>query len=66
MSDVQGDFIWSQIYKGALAGGAKERIAKDSAVAGLEDYRKGRFKKGGAGKLINTAISLAVKRSKKA
>lgn len=66
MSDVQGDFIWDQIYKGALAGGAKERIAKDSAVAGLEDYKKGRFKKGGAGGLVKSAIALAVKRSKKA
>lgn len=61
-----GDYIYMQIYKGALAGGAKERLAKDYAVMGLDDYKRGKFKKGGAGQLVKSAIALAIKVSKKA
>lgn len=66
MSDVQSDFVWDNIYKGALKGGAKDRFAKDAAVQGLEDYKKGKYKKIGVGPFIISAVAAAVKRSKKA
>jgi hypothetical protein len=35
------DFIYSQIYKGALKAGAKERQALNAATMGLEAFKKG-------------------------
>jgi len=37
------DYIYNQIYKGALKAGASERSAKDHAVMGLEMWKKGKF-----------------------
>lgn len=39
------DYIYNQIYKGALSVGASEQFAKDNAVTGLSDWKKGKFKK---------------------
>ena len=38
------DFVYNQIYKGALKQKATERAAHQAALTGSEDYRKGRFK----------------------
>lgn len=59
---MNNDFVYSQIYKGALAQGAKEKHAKDCAVMGLDDYKKGKFT-GKPSKLIESRIKEA--RSKK-
>jgi len=57
------DFVFNQIYKGALAAGAKEKQAKDHAVMGLNDYKKGKFQ-GKASKLIEDRIKQAKRKSK--
>ena len=51
------DFVYMQIYKGALAKGAKERAAHNNAILGLEDFKKGRFSK--TSKLIEERIRMA-------
>lgn len=61
MSDPN-NFVYDQIYKGAMAKGATERNAYDCAVRGLEDYKKGKFKK--AIELIEGKISEAKRLSK--
>lgn len=53
------DFIYLQIYRGALAAGATERASLNAATTGLHDYRKGRFTK--ATKLIQEKIAEAKK-----
>ncbi len=37
------DFVYTQIYKGALNAGASALSAQQSASTGSDDYRKGRF-----------------------
>jgi len=39
----QTDFVFNQIYKGALKAGAGEKQAHAHAVMGLEDYKKGKL-----------------------
>ena len=39
------DYVYDQIFKGAMAAGASERNAKDRACMGLDDFKKNRFKK---------------------
>ena len=59
------EFIYYQIYEGALKAEAKERQALNAATTGLEDFRKGGL--GGVGKiskLIESKIKEAVKLSK--
>lgn len=58
----QNDFVYFAILKGALAEGATERIAKDEAMLGLENFKKGKFDK--AINLINNRIAEAKKRAK--
>ncbi len=58
------DLIYDSIYKKALNDGCIERIAKSHAQMGLEDYKKGKFKK--SFDLIQNRIKLAKKESKNA
>jgi len=58
---VNNDFVFDQIYKGALAAGAKEKAAHDHALMGVDDYKKGKFQ-GKASKLIESRIKLAKKK----
>ena len=51
------DYIYSQIYKGALEAGASERSAKDHAVMGLEKWKNGKFDK--SSQLISEMIAQA-------
>jgi len=53
------DFIFNQVYKGALADKCSERASKDCAVLAMEDFRKCRFKK--AKDLIDKYIKQAKK-----
>lgn len=62
MRNKQEDFVYMSIYRGALKVGAFERLAKDHAVMGLEDYKRGRFDK--VINLINKRIQDAKKDSK--
>ena len=39
------DFLYSQIYHGALRAGATERAALDAATTGVGEYKKNRFKR---------------------
>lgn len=56
------DFIFNEVYRGAIKGGAKEPIAKDQAVQAMDDYAKGKFKK--PLDLILARIQMAKKLSK--
>ena len=56
------DFIYDQIYRGAIQAGAKEPKAKDNAIAGVSDWKKGRFKK--PSQLIEQRIKQAKRESK--
>jgi hypothetical protein len=56
------DFIYVQIYRGAIRAGAKEPKAKDNAIAGLEEWKKGKFKK--PSMLIEQRIKQAKRESK--
>lgn len=40
---MNNDFVYSQIYKGALNAGAKDEFALSAALTGLDDYKKGRY-----------------------
>ena len=42
---IPTDFVYTQIYKGALRAGASERSSHANAVMGLDDFKKGRYKK---------------------
>ena len=58
------DFVYQQIYKGALSKGASERAAHNNALLGLEDYKKNKiFKK--VSYLIEDRVKQAVKETKK-
>lgn len=39
------DMIYKEIYKGSLKAGARESSARDAAVIGVSEFKKGRFKK---------------------
>jgi len=57
------DFVFNQIYKGALAKKATERAAHNAALNGLEFYKKHKISKKVSG-LIAENIAAAVKASK--
>lgn len=64
------DFVYEQIFKGAINKGAKELHARDHAVMGLDDFKKGKIatkksKKRTVANLIDERIDQAVKDSKK-
>lgn len=58
------DFVYSQIFNGALAQKASERHAHDQALIGLEDYKKGKIPKK-VSHLIEDRIKKAVQVTKK-
>lgn len=58
------DFVYLQIFKGALKSGSSERIAKEEAVLGLEEYKKSKIGKS-VSVLIDFRIKNAKRRSKK-
>lgn len=41
----KNDFVYMQIYKGAMKAGASEYSSHRAAVTGIEDYKKNKFKK---------------------
>lgn len=53
------DYVYQQIYKGALKAGASEWASLAAAVTGLEKYKNNQFKK--ASQLIVEKIKEAVK-----
>ncbi|MFL0802418.1 MAG: hypothetical protein K6L81_01785 [Agarilytica sp.] len=40
---THADFIYMSIYRGALKEGAVERMAKDAAQMGLDDWKKNKI-----------------------
>lgn len=54
------DFVYRQIYTGALRAGATERAAHSQAVMGLDRYKRGK-NRGTVSKLIEEHIKLAKK-----
>ena len=58
------DFVFSQIYKGALRDGASERCAHQNALLGLEDYKKNKLGGSKVSGLIKARINKAIKESK--
>lgn len=60
----QQDFVWIQIYKGALKAGSSERYAKDQAQVGLDEYKKNKFDRK-VSHLIEKRIKNAVVLTKK-
>lgn len=59
------DFVYEQVYKGALNKGVKEGIARDQAVIALDAYKKGKFSGAKVGKFIEDQIKVAKMKSKK-
>lgn len=57
------DFVYKQIYQGAMKLGAMERIAKEHAQMGAADYAKNRFEKATA--MIENRIKMAKRESEK-
>ena len=57
------DFVYKQIYSGAISAGADERTAHSHAVMGLDEYKKGKFE-GSVSKLIEARIKKAKRQSK--
>ena len=55
------DFVYMQIYKGAMKAGATERAAKDHAVMGLNEYKSNRFGQ----KKVSGLIDWHIKQAKK-
>ena len=55
------DYLYAQIYKGALLAGAHEHSAKAAAETGLREYKKSRYKS--IHKLIEEMIKGAKKRN---
>lgn len=53
------DYIFKQVYKGAMEQGAHEVAAKDCAILAMNEFKKGRFKK--AKELIDGHIKMAKK-----
>lgn len=58
------DFVFNQIFKGALNQKASERCAHNNALLGLEDYKKNRIASK-VSKLIQDRIKRAVADTKK-
>lgn len=57
------DFVFNQIYKGAIQQGSSEKNAKDKAVEGVGKFLKGNFTSKASGLIIDQ-ISAAVKLTK--
>ena len=57
------DFVFNQIYKGAISQGSSERNAKEMAARGVSQFLKGQFSGKPSG-LIMDMIATAVKLSK--
>ena len=55
------DFVFKSIYDGAIRKGTTKKAAEDQAEMGLENFKKGSFKK--AINLIEEHIKLAVAQS---
>ncbi len=53
------DYLYAEIYKGALRAGALEHSAKAAAEVGLSEYKKNRYKN------IKTLVSEMIKNAKK-
>ena len=60
---MNDNFVFDQIYKGSINGGATERNAHNAAVIGLEEYKKGRYARK-VSSLIQDKIKQAIKGSK--
>lgn len=58
------DFVYNSIYKGSLSRGATERMAKERAQIGTENYLKNKFQ-GKAVKYIEDEIKIALSLSKR-
>jgi len=58
------DFVYNQIFKGALNKKASQNNAQKQAVIGMEKYKKGKISKK-VSHLIEQGIAEAVKDSKK-
>lgn len=56
------DFVYKAIYRECMAKKIYERFAKEAAVSGVEDFKRGKFKT--AQKLIDQKIAEAKKRKK--
>ena len=53
---TQSDFIYDQVYKGALNAGAMDSQALNHAVMALDDFKKNKFsrlKKNGRGTVLD-------------
>ena len=59
----QLDFVFDNIYKGALKAGASDRQAREQAMMGVDDWRKNKFH-GRVSELIQSRIKTAKKLSK--
>lgn len=57
------DFVFTQIYKGAIRENVSERLAHNTATLGVEDYKKGRYQ-GRPAKMIQDRIAQAKKAHK--
>lgn len=53
------DYLYNEIYEGALRAGALEPSAKNAAETGLREYKKNRYKS------INKLVEEMVKNAKK-
>lgn len=60
---MPNDFVWKQVYHGAMKLGANERIAKERACMASDKFRKSSYGKN-AIKMIEDEIKEAVKISK--
>jgi len=56
---TQDDFVYMQTYKGCLAAGCNEYLAKNTAVTTLQKYKNNQFSK--PSKLVKDAITEAKK-----
>lgn len=61
---MPNDFVFDQIYKGALKAGATERHSHNNAMLGLDDYKKHKLGAKKVSSLIETRIKTAVKESR--
>lgn len=57
------DFIYEQVYRGAIKVGAREPISKDCAIKAMDDFKRNKFQ-GKAAALVGTYIKEAKRRSK--
>jgi hypothetical protein len=58
------DFVFDQVYKGAIKLGVKEFIAKNFAIEAMDKFKKNKFAAKKADLLIKESIIAAKKQSK--